>query len=490
MCKTEPNVDISATASCETLEGARALLSVAEAGAANKALLNLAPRFAVGAKSQSTMSLLESLTAASSAAGSFPSRMSSTASAPEQSEASRSMGVATLDNNMRFVKGNEAMEELLPGLSGGQLVLPALGLQESNISASSLPPAGLQANVTLASGIEASLSLAPAPPGVCMLLMPTNQPSQPSRKRSAEVTVKIEEPAAKRQAVASTNASKDALHPLLHGLKALEALSDTKDTNNSALSALLQHSAHAQAAQQEQPAVQSSQGLNPLLLQQAGNMGLSTLSLGSVPEYLSAMNSQMPVPLINSLPQQQPQLGTGLNADGTQLNLMQQLQMQQTIQMQKQRLTALTMQISSLQALLGAHAATEPPKLRADSPDQESWRKVAEQLRSGSSDSDSSKSPLDAKELKSMKKSGSQRNATIRWTKDEHIAFLQGLEKLGIGQWSSISKQFVPSRTPAQVASHHQKFAIRSNLPAEERQKPSVLDITTPAVQRLVAGQS
>ncbi|EKX53291.1 hypothetical protein GUITHDRAFT_64317 [Guillardia theta CCMP2712] len=83
----------------------------------------------------------------------------------------------------------------------------------------------------------------------------------------------------------------------------------------------------------------------------------------------------------------------------------------------------------------------------------------------------------------------SQRNVTIRWTREEHAAYLKGLERFGTGHWSSISKLYVPSRTPAQVASHHQKFAIRSNLLPAEKQKPSILDITTPAVQKLLAAE-
>jgi SHAQKYF class myb-like DNA-binding protein len=80
-----------------------------------------------------------------------------------------------------------------------------------------------------------------------------------------------------------------------------------------------------------------------------------------------------------------------------------------------------------------------------------------------------------------------RRSATVRWTRDEHARFLEGLERFGVGQWCSIARHCVPSRSPAQVASHHQKFAIRSNLPQERRHKASLLDSTTPTVQTLVA---
>jgi SHAQKYF class myb-like DNA-binding protein len=75
----------------------------------------------------------------------------------------------------------------------------------------------------------------------------------------------------------------------------------------------------------------------------------------------------------------------------------------------------------------------------------------------------------------------------VRWTRGEHEQFLEGLERFGIGQWCSIARHCVPSRSPAQIASHHQKFAIRSSLPQERRQKTSLLDMTTPTVRSLLA---
>jgi SHAQKYF class myb-like DNA-binding protein len=79
------------------------------------------------------------------------------------------------------------------------------------------------------------------------------------------------------------------------------------------------------------------------------------------------------------------------------------------------------------------------------------------------------------------------RSATVRWTREEHEQFLEGLERFGVGQWCSIARHCVPTRSPSQVASHHQKFAIRSSLPQERRQKASLLDSTTPKVQRILA---
>eukprot|EP00295_Goniomonas_pacifica_P034201 CAMPEP_0175964396 /NCGR_PEP_ID=MMETSP0108-20121206/37534_1 /TAXON_ID=195067 ORGANISM="Goniomonas pacifica, Strain CCMP1869" /NCGR_SAMPLE_ID=MMETSP0108 /ASSEMBLY_ACC=CAM_ASM_000204 /LENGTH=253 /DNA_ID=CAMNT_0017292365 /DNA_START=98 /DNA_END=859 /DNA_ORIENTATION=+ len=47
------------------------------------------------------------------------------------------------------------------------------------------------------------------------------------------------------------------------------------------------------------------------------------------------------------------------------------------------------------------------------------------------------------------------------WSEQEHNLFLMGLRQFGRGDWRSISRYFVKSRTPVQIASHAQKFFIR-----------------------------
>ena len=57
--------------------------------------------------------------------------------------------------------------------------------------------------------------------------------------------------------------------------------------------------------------------------------------------------------------------------------------------------------------------------------------------------------------------------------------FLLGLEKYGKGDWRSISRNFVVTRTPTQVASHAQKFFIRRNSMPKEKRRSSIHDITS-----------
>ncbi|GAB2275311.1 hypothetical protein Dimus_010072 [Dionaea muscipula] len=76
-------------------------------------------------------------------------------------------------------------------------------------------------------------------------------------------------------------------------------------------------------------------------------------------------------------------------------------------------------------------------------------------------------------------RSDQERRKGIAWTEDEHKLFLIGLEKYGKGDWRSISRNFVVTRTPTQVASHAQKYFIRLNSMNKDRRRSSIHDITS-----------
>ncbi|KAJ8753897.1 hypothetical protein K2173_000151 [Erythroxylum novogranatense] len=72
-----------------------------------------------------------------------------------------------------------------------------------------------------------------------------------------------------------------------------------------------------------------------------------------------------------------------------------------------------------------------------------------------------------------------ERKKGIPWTEEEHRQFLLGLQKYGKGDWRNISRNFVTTRTPTQVASHAQKYFIRQNTGGKDKRRSSIHDITT-----------
>lgn len=55
-----------------------------------------------------------------------------------------------------------------------------------------------------------------------------------------------------------------------------------------------------------------------------------------------------------------------------------------------------------------------------------------------------------------------------------------GLLKYGKGDWRNISRNFVITKTPTQVASHAQKYYIRQKVSGgKDKRRPSIHDITT-----------
>ncbi|KAK8948424.1 Transcription factor DIVARICATA [Platanthera zijinensis] len=85
------------------------------------------------------------------------------------------------------------------------------------------------------------------------------------------------------------------------------------------------------------------------------------------------------------------------------------------------------------------------------------------------------------------------RRKGMPWTEQEHSSFLLGLKRYGKGDWRSISRFCVVSRTPTQVASHAQKFFIRQNSMNNGRRRSSIHDVKSvcgPAIVNSVIGSS
>ncbi|KAJ8900022.1 hypothetical protein K2173_024136 [Erythroxylum novogranatense] len=72
-----------------------------------------------------------------------------------------------------------------------------------------------------------------------------------------------------------------------------------------------------------------------------------------------------------------------------------------------------------------------------------------------------------------------ERKKGTAWTEEEHKLFLIGLQKFGKGDWRSISRNVVMTRTPTQVASHAQKYFLRQSAVKKERKRSSIHDITS-----------
>ncbi|CAN8304760.1 unnamed protein product [Cochlearia groenlandica] len=89
----------------------------------------------------------------------------------------------------------------------------------------------------------------------------------------------------------------------------------------------------------------------------------------------------------------------------------------------------------------------------------------------------------DAVQISSSSCANRKRKRGVAWSESEHKRFLLGLQRVGKGDWKGISRNFVKSRTPTQVASHAQKHFLRRTNLNRRRQRSSLFDITTDTVK-------
>ncbi|KAK1284433.1 hypothetical protein QJS10_CPB21g01226 [Acorus calamus] len=79
---------------------------------------------------------------------------------------------------------------------------------------------------------------------------------------------------------------------------------------------------------------------------------------------------------------------------------------------------------------------------------------------------DLSKPPMKrkSKSMIDLNKVPKKRSASVHWTEDEHMRFLEGLQALGRGKWAGIARDYVITRNATQVSTHAQKVSLASAI--------------------------
>lgn len=85
-----------------------------------------------------------------------------------------------------------------------------------------------------------------------------------------------------------------------------------------------------------------------------------------------------------------------------------------------------------------------------------------------------------------MKSQDTERRKGIPWTEEEHRLFLMGLAKYGKGDWRSISRNFVITRTPTQVGAAAHLVACLASCVLVGWLQPSPATLFTAHPPRLV----
>ncbi|KAK1283786.1 hypothetical protein QJS10_CPB21g01238 [Acorus calamus] len=75
-----------------------------------------------------------------------------------------------------------------------------------------------------------------------------------------------------------------------------------------------------------------------------------------------------------------------------------------------------------------------------------------------------------------------KKRVSVRWTNEEHMRFLEGLQELGRGEWGRIARDYANTKNTTQVTSHAQKHFLHqsSKNVGKQRKGSSIFDLHPP----------